>query len=128
MNEGYGDYDSNDEKRRKRFLSTVKFCKKIFLNMLNTSFIPPKYPKNINILDRLTCQYQLALQTMVHLSHCVNQVTHEFSHLSSNFASFVTALFVFKVEFSHRVVSACTDNVPGDMCHSLWSWRQVEGR
>ena len=33
---------------------------------------------------------------MVHLSHCVNQVTHEFSHLSSNFASFVTALFIFK--------------------------------
>ena len=37
MNEGYGDYDSNDEKRRKRFLSTIKFFKKI---LLNTSFIP----------------------------------------------------------------------------------------
>ena len=37
MNEGYGDYDSNDEKRRKRFFSTVKFFKKI---LLNTFFIP----------------------------------------------------------------------------------------
>ena len=37
MNEGYGDYDSNYEKRRKRFVSTVKFFKKI---LLTTSFIP----------------------------------------------------------------------------------------